>query len=288
MGSLYVVATPIGNLEDITLRALRILNEADLIAAEDTRVTRRLLSRYNIQTKLISFHDKNQKQKIPYIINALSVGDVALVSDAGTPVLNDPGYSLLTAAQKYSIPTVPIPGPSALTATISVSSVPTNQFIFLGFLPKKQKQRQRELRELLTERRSLIMFESPFRVLSTLNDIFEVFGDRSLCISRELTKYHEEVFNGKISEAITHFQRPIGEFSLVLAGYTAPQIAIETGAVIEALLGFRRQGRGAKESASEISLSSNFSRREIYRMWHELPPITQLVKETPKIDKKKF
>jgi len=273
VGNLYVVATPIGNLEDITLRALRILSEAGLIAAEDTRVTRRILSRYKIQTKLISFNDHNERGRIPQIMKALSVGDVALVSDAGTPILNDPGFSLLVHAQRNSIPIVPIPGPSALTTTISVSSVPTNQFIFLGFLPKKKYQRQRELSALVNQRRSLIMFESPHRLLATLSDIFELYGDRFLCISRELTKYHEEIFYGKVSEAIVHFQHPIGEFSLVVAGYTEPELSEVKKVVFDNLWELRQQGKGARESVSEISLSTKLSRREIYRMWLDLPPV---------------
>ena len=273
MGNLYVVATPIGNLEDITLRALRILSEAGLIAAEDTRVTRRILSRYKIQTKLISFNDHNERGRIPQIMKALSVGDVALVSDAGTPILNDPGFSLLVHAQRNSIPIVPIPGPSALTTTISVSSVPTNQFIFLGFLPKKKYQRQRELSALVNQCRSLIMFESPHRLLATLSDIFELYGDRFLCISRELTKYHEEIFYGKVSEAIVHFQHPIGEFSLVVAGYTEPELSEVKKVVFDNLWELRQQGKGARESVSEISLSTKLSRREIYRMWLDLPPV---------------
>ena len=273
MGNLYVVATPIGNLEDITLRALRILSEAGLIAAEDTRVTRRILSRYKIQTKLISFNDHNERRRIPQIMKALSVGDVALVSDAGTPILNDPGFSLLVHAQRNSIPIVPIPGPSALTTTISVSSVPTNQFIFLGFLPKKKYQRQRELSALVNQRRSLILFESPHRLLATLSDIFELYGDRFLCISRELTKYHEEIFYGKVSEAIVHFQNPIGEFSLVVAGYTEPELSEVKKVVFDNLWELRQQGKGARESVNEISLSTKLSRREIYRMWLDLPPV---------------
>ena len=272
MGNLYIVATPIGNLEDITLRALRVLNETSLIAAEDTRITRRILSRYKINTKLISFNDNNEKRRIPQIIKALSVGDVALVSDAGTPVLNDPGFSLLLHAQKNSIPIVPIPGPSALTTTISVSSVPTNQFIFLGFLPKKKNQRKKELINLANERRSLIMFESPHRLQATLSDVFEVCGDRPLCVSRELTKYHEEIFYGKVSDAIVHFQHPLGEFSLVVAGYTEPDLLDVKDSVIDALLELRRKGKGARESVRAISISSKLSRREIYRMCLDLPP----------------
>lgn len=272
MGKLYIVATPIGNLEDITLRALRILNEVNFIAAEDTRVTRKLLSRYNIHTKLISFHDKNEQRKIPYIIRALSVGDVALVSDAGTPVLNDPGYPLLLMVRKNSIPIVPVPGPSALTTTVSVSSIPTNQFIFLGFLPRKTRQRRNELSEFLTEPRSLFMFESPYRLVETLNDILDVLGDRWVCISRELTKFHEEIFNGKVSEATTHFQRPIGEFSLIISGYTKPNSVTQKDLATDALLELRRQGRGARESASEIAKITTLSRRDLYRLWLDLPP----------------
>ena len=220
MPVLYVVATPIGNLEDISLRALRLLKEVKLIAAEDTRTTRHLLNVYNIKTPVTSYHEHSKKAKLDYLLNYLKSGDLALVSEAGMPGLSDPGYRLIVAAIERGIPVVPIPGPSAVITALVVSGLPTDQFVYLGFLPRRPKQRQRLFSSLVDERRTMVAFESPHRLQETLSDIEEILGDRRIAVSRELTKVHEEIFRGRVSEARRHFTEPRGEFSLVIEGKT--------------------------------------------------------------------
>lgn len=220
-GVLYIVSTPIGNLEDITLRALRTLKEVNLIAAEDTRHTRRLLAHYEIHTPTTSYFEGNQIQKGEKLVARLRAGEsVALVSDAGTPTISDPGYRLLIQCIEADIPIVPIPGPSACIAAASVAGLPLHNFVFEGFLSPKSGRRKRQLTDLREEKRTLIFYESPHRVISFLQDVLEVFGDRQVSVSRELTKKFEEVFRGKVTEAIEKLQAmpPRGEFTIVIAG----------------------------------------------------------------------
>ena len=218
MPTLYVVATPIGNLEDITLRAIRILSEVGLIAAEDTRKTRLLLNAYGIKTRLTSYHEHNKRAKLSYLLDCLQVKDLALVSEAGMPGLSDPGYELIVAATQQGIQVTPVPGASAVVTALVVSALPANQFTYLGFLPRKNAERIRLLQSIAHEHRTIVAFESPHRLLSSLNDIAQVLGNRRIAIVRELTKIHEEVFRGSISEAVDHFQQPRGEFTLVIEG----------------------------------------------------------------------
>ena len=200
-GVLYVVATPIGNLEDITLRALRILKEVDLIAAEDTRHTRKLLTHYGISTPLTSYYDQIESEKAPALIAQLQAGkNIALVSDAGTPGISDPGYRLIKGAWEAGVTVVPIPGASTLTALLSVGGLPTDRFVFEGFLPAKQGQRQKALERLKQEERTLVFFESPHRLLDTLEDLEQMLGDREIVVGRELTKMFEELRRGHVSE----------------------------------------------------------------------------------------
>jgi len=220
MSALYVVATPIGNLEDISLRALRLLREVKLIAAEDTRPTRFLLNAYDIKTPLTSYHEHSKKAKLDYLLDYLENEDLALVSEAGMPGLSDPGYKLVVAALGRGIPVVPVPGASAVITALVVSGLPTDQFIYVGFLPRRKGQRQRLLEAIRDERRTVVAFETPHRLGEALGDIEEVLGDRSICVCRELTKVHEEVFRGRVSEARRHFVEPRGEFSLVIEGKT--------------------------------------------------------------------
>ncbi|MFC2058211.1 16S rRNA (cytidine(1402)-2'-O)-methyltransferase [Chloroflexota bacterium] len=215
---LYLVATPIGNLEDITLRAIRVLGEVGLIAAEDTRKTRKLLTHYNIKTPLTSYHEYSRRSKIPYIMGRLEQEDVALVSEAGMPGISDPGYELVQAAIDNNVTVVAIPGPSALPAALAVSGLPADQFIYLGFLPRRKGKRVRLLKEIGAEPRTIIAFESPHRLLASLADIGETLGDRRISVCRELTKIHEEVFRGTVSQAIDYFSQPRGEFTLVIEG----------------------------------------------------------------------
>ncbi len=221
-GLLYIVSTPIGNLEDITLRALRALKEVDLIAAEDTRHTRRLLAHYEIRTPITSYFEGNQIQKGEKLVARLKAGEsIALVSDAGTPTISDPGYRLLIQCIKAKISVIPIPGPSACIAAASVAGLPLHNFVFEGFLSPKSGRRKRQLADLCEERRTLIFYESPHRVIVFLQDVLEVFGDRQVSVARELTKKFEEVFRGKVTEAIEKFQEtaPRGEFTIVIEGF---------------------------------------------------------------------
>jgi len=218
MPVLYVIATPIGNLEDISLRAIRTLREVKLIAAEDTRKTKRLLANYDIKTPVTSYHEQNKRTKLDYILGQFGEGDVALVSEAGTPGISDPGYELIVAASQQDIPVVPIPGPSAIITALVISGLPTDRFIYIGFLPRKSGDRQRLLKSVVDEPGTIITLETPHRLKEALDDILLVLRDRKVAICRQLTKIHEEVFRGTISQAIEHFTEPKGEFTLVIEG----------------------------------------------------------------------
>ena len=220
MPVLYVIATPIGNLEDISLRALRLLQEVKLIAAEDTRTTRHLLNAHNIKTPLTSYHEHSKRAKLDYLLNYLEKEDLALVSEAGMPGLSDPGYELIVAAIERGISVVPIPGASAVTTALVVSGLPTDQFLYLGFLPRRKGQRQRLLSSIVDEPRTIVAFETPHRLKEALSDIEEILGNRRLSVCREITKVHEEIFRGRVSQAREHFSEPRGEFSLVIEGKT--------------------------------------------------------------------
>jgi len=222
-GILYIVSTPIGNMEDITLRALHTLKEADLIAAEDTRRTGLLLKHFGIEKALTSYFEGNELRKKEVILSRLKQGGrVALVSDAGTPGISDPGFRLIRAAIEQEIPIVPIPGPSAVITALSISGLPTDAFFFKGFLPHKSKKRRDLLKELEDARETLIFYESPHRISETLKDIYEVLGDREIVLTRELTKAYEEVLRGKVSEIQEQIAaRPLkGEITLVVSGRT--------------------------------------------------------------------
>lgn len=222
-GTLYIVSTPIGNLEDITLRALCILKEVDLIAAEDTRHTGILLKHFGIHKPLTSYFEGNEFKKRDLILSRLNQGDqVALVSDAGTPGISDPGFRLIQIAIENHIPIVPIPGPSAVITALSVSGLPTDSFLFKGFLPHKSKKRRDLLKQLEEIKETLIFYESPHRLNETLNDMLEILGDREIVLTRELTKVYEEVLRGKVSEIQNHIigRKMKGEITLVISGNT--------------------------------------------------------------------
>ena len=224
-GTLYVVATPIGNLEDITLRALRILGSVDLIAAEDTRQTRKLLTHHGISRPLVSFYEQNQHRQAPRLLAALQEGrSIALVTDAGTPGISDPGYSLLQVLLQHAIPIVPVPGPAAVIAALSVAGLPMDRFIFEGFLPPKGGKRRQRLEALREEPRTVVVYESPYRVLRLLQEIVTCLGaDRQVVVTRELTKRFEEIQRGTAAALLEALQeRPVrGEYTVIIAGRTA-------------------------------------------------------------------
>ena len=270
MPALYIVATPIGNLEDISLRALRILREVKLIAAEDTRRTKRLLITYDINTPMTSYHERNKQAKLSYLLNCLENRDVALVSDAGMPSISDPGYELIVAANQRGIPIVPIPGPSAVITALVVSGLPTKRFIYLGFLPRKSNDRRSLLESATHESGTIIALESPHRLLATLKDILLVLGDRKVAVCRELTKVYEEVFRGAISQAIEHFVQPRGEFTLVIEGKREKEQLSLTADIERQLHHMQLSGVTAKQAIAQIASETGLSKKELYRAWLEV------------------
>ncbi len=270
MPTLYVVATPIGNLEDVSLRALRILREVKLIAAEDTRRTKRLLTTYNIKTPMTSYHERNKWSKLDYILHRLEDGDVALVADAGMPGISDPGYELVVAASQRGIPVVPIPGPSAITAALAVSGLANDRFLYLGFLPHKINDRRRVLESVASEGGTIIVLESPHRLVAALSDILLVLGDRRVVVCRELTKIYEEIFRGRLSQAIEHFTEPRGEFTLVIEGKREKDKPQLTEAVEAQLQQMRQAGMTAKEAIAQVAGKTGLSKKELYRAWLRL------------------
>jgi 16S rRNA (cytidine1402-2'-O)-methyltransferase len=269
MGTLYVVGTPIGNLEDISLRALRILNEVALIAAEDTRQTRKLLTRYEITTPLTSYYEHNKLAKLDDILTTLEKKDVALVSEAGMPGISDPGYELIQAAIARGIPVVPVPGPSALVTALTISGLPTDSFVYLGFLPRRQGERRRLLKSLVEEKRTLVAFEAPHRLRKSLADLAHVLGDRQISLARELTKIHEEVWRGSLSQALDHFERnpPRGEFTLVIAGARREAQAMwDEEQVRSALAELLGEGLDRKEAIKRVAKAAHWPRRQVYKV----------------------
>ncbi len=273
MGKLYLVATPIGNLEDITLRALQVLRQAVLIAAEDTRQTQKLLQRYEIAAKMVSYHEHNKLSRVDEILSALALGDVALVSDAGMPGLNDPGYELVRAAQQAGYPVSAIPGPSAPVTALVVSGLPTDAFLYLGYLPRRAAERRRRLAEVRNLPYTLIFLETPHRLLEALEDLESGLGDRPIAVARELTKIHEEIFRGTIRAAREHFTQnePRGEFTLVVGGSAG-----DAGGpwndeqLTQALREGLKTGQPQSQLAGEIAARSGWERREVYRKIIEL------------------
>ncbi len=270
MPTLYVTATPIGNLEDITLRALRVLREVKLIAAEDTRKTKHLLAKYDINTPLTSYHEFNKWSKLDYIIGCLEKEDLALVSNAGMPGISDPGHELVVAASERGIPVVPIPGPSAVITALSVSGLPTDRFIYTGFLSHKARERKHLLESIIDEPGTIVILESPHRLLKSLSDILQVLSDRRITVCRELTKIHEEFFRGTVSQAMKHFSEPRGEFTLVIEGQrekSKPHMAED---VKKELLRKRKAGMTAKEAIAEVAKETGLAKNALYQAWLKL------------------
>ena len=272
MRRLYLVATPIGNLEDLSPRAVRILGDVGLIAAEDTRRTRKLLTAYGIRTKLTSYHEHNKESKIPSLLGRLEKGDVALVSDAGMPGISDTGQELVCAAVEQGVTVVAVPGPSVLPVALAVSGLPADQFVCLGFVPRKKGDRRRVLGSIATERRTVVAFEAPHRLASSLKDIEELLGDRKIAVCRELTKLHEEVFRGTVSQAAAHFARPKGEFTLVIEGCKAEALAPQlTDYAREELGRLRLEGVPAKEAVASVVRATKLPRNVLYKAWLDMP-----------------
>ncbi|MBI5052303.1 MAG: 16S rRNA (cytidine(1402)-2'-O)-methyltransferase [Chloroflexi bacterium] len=274
MGILYIVATPIGNLEDLSPRALRILRDVSLIAAEDTRHTAKLLTHFDIHTPSTSYYEHNKLSKLDSILDQLTRGDVALVSDGGFPgISEDPGYELIRAAIAHGVAVSPIPGASALLVALVASGLPTDSFVYLGFLPRKSSDRSRLLEENKNDTRTLICFETPHRLIESLEDMQKVFGDRQIAVCREMTKLYEEIFRGLISAAITHFNKGgvRGEITLVIAG-RSPE-AQETWSedrVRSALQQLINDGTERKEAAKDVAAQSGWERRVVYKIATEL------------------
>ncbi|MDD4984915.1 MAG: 16S rRNA (cytidine(1402)-2'-O)-methyltransferase [Dehalococcoidales bacterium] len=276
MPVLYLVATPIGNLEDVTLRALRTLREVGLIAAEDTRRTKQLLAKYNIKTSLTSYHEHNKKAKLDYLLERLGSEDVALVSDAGMPGMSDPGYELVVAASEREIPVVAVPGPSAVITALAVSGLPVQRFVYLGFLPRRASSRVKHLESVAGECGSIVVLETPHRLRASLNDIRLALGDRRIAACRELTKVYEEVFRGTISEAIEHFTQPKGEFTLVIAGRDEEDKPQLTAEIEKQLSSMRQSGIRAREAITRTASETGLSRKELYRAWLKLPRFSRI------------
>jgi 16S rRNA (cytidine1402-2'-O)-methyltransferase len=266
MSTLYLVATPIGNLEDISARGLRTLREVRLIAAEDTRHTARLLQRYDIHTPCISYHEHNKLVRLAQVLDSLEQGDVALVSDAGTPALNDPGYELVRAVIASGHAVSPIPGACAPIAALVASGLPTDAFLYLGYFPRKRNDRQRLLKQVSSLPYSLIFLEAPSRVLQALEQLQAELGDRQMAVCRELTKLHEEIFRGSLSQAARHFtdNPPRGEFTLVVAGRTDEPERWTEGHLDSELQALLAGGEPSSQAAARLAGLSGWSRREIY------------------------
>jgi 16S rRNA (cytidine1402-2'-O)-methyltransferase len=273
MGTLFLVATPIGNLEDITLRALRILRQVSLIAAEDTRHTRKLLAHFEITTPMTSYHEHSGPARTDALVEALAQGDVALVSDAGTPALSDPGQALVRAALAVGHSVVPIPGPAAAIAALVASGHSTDQFTFLGFPPRKSSERRALLARFADAPETLILYEAPHRLLACLDDLLATLGDREATLARELTKLHEEFRRGRLSmlrPRYAHGEAPRGEFTLVVAGAEPvveqePEEERERRAV-ETIQTLLAEGVSVREAATQVARLTGLPRRQVYRL----------------------
>ena len=269
MGTLYLVATPIGNLEDMSPRAIRVLHEAALIAAEDTRHTGNLLRHFEIGTALTSYFEHNKLNKLDFILEKLADGDVALVSDAGTPAINDPGYELVRAALASGFEVIPVPGPSAPIAALAASGLPTDSFLYLGYLPHKKGERRKAIQRIAGQPHTLIFLESPHRIIESLEDLFASLGERRICVAREMTKMFEEYWRGTLSGAVGYFksQPARGEFTLVIEG--KPEGEKQKWTEEELLEAIKTESKGkksAKEISADLAEQSGWKKKEIYEL----------------------
>ncbi len=289
MGILYLVSTPIGNMEDITLRALRVLRAAVLIAAENTRHARRLLDRYELTTPCISYHEHNKLARLDDVLAALASGDVALVANSGTPAMSNPGFELINACIAAGFPVVPIPGPNAPIAALVASGLPADQFVYLGFLPRKGPERRILLQSLAELPQTLVCFEAPHRIAAALEDMLAILGDRRVVVARDLTKPHEEFRRERISQALTHFlsHRPRGDFTLVVEGRglrartrgrgqagtsSVPdeELAPSEAEVAARLRALREQGKSGSAAARQVARELGISKSIVYQIWISL------------------
>lgn len=288
MSTLYIVATPIGNLEDITLRALRVLREARLIAAEDTRHTRTLLDHYQITTPCISYHEHNKLARLDEILSALGAGDVALVSDAGTPALSDPGFELVGACIAAGFSVTPVPGPAAPIAALVASGLPTERFAYVGFLPRRSAERKLLLADMAELALTLVCFEAPHRLLDSLGDMLEVLGDRRIVVANDLTKRFEELRRGTVAQMVTHFsaQRPRGEYTLVIEGRAGggerkrdrsrlqPTVAVaeppSEAEIARRLRLLRAEGHNGSAAARAVARELGLQKSVVYQVWLSL------------------
>ncbi|NJK56267.1 MAG: 16S rRNA (cytidine(1402)-2'-O)-methyltransferase [Pleurocapsa sp. SU_5_0] len=271
MGKLYLVGTPIGNLEDITLRAIRILQEADLIAAEDTRRTGKLLQHLAISTPQISYNEHNHYSRVPELINRLQQGEnLALVTDAGMPSISDPGVELVQAAIAHQITVIPIPGGTAVISALAASGLPTDRFVFEGFLPLKESDRACRLELFRSETKTIVLYEAPHRILKTLKDLVTVVGDtREIVLARELTKIHEELWRGNIGEAIELYsneRQPKGEYTLVIKGADETSLITSKTELKQELGQLLAQGMTRSQASRQLAKLTSLSRREIYQL----------------------
>jgi len=269
-GTLYLVATPIGNLADITHRALQILKDVDLIACEDTRHTHKLLQHYGITTKTVSYHEHNEQQRTTQLVDQLKHGsDIAVVSDAGTPSISDPGYRLVRAAIENDVAVVPVPGPSALISALIAAGLPTDEFFFAGFLPSRTNARRTRLSELRTVPGTLIFYEAPHRLATTLKDAYEILGERDAVVARELTKLHEEIKRGRLSELASYFEdgdKARGEIVLLIDRNVIADTTVKTETSIAALVDrFEQEGMDHRAALKKAARELGLSRAEAYR-----------------------
>lgn len=266
MNTLYLIATPIGNLEDITLRALRLLAEVSLVAAEDTRTTRKLFARHGIRQRLSSYNEHNMKARTPQLLHALEGGDIAFVCEAGTPGVSDPGYELTRAALDAGFDVVAVPGPSAVVTALTTSGLPMREFTFLGFVPRREGERRRLFESIRHEPRTLVVFESPHRLRRTLQDMLSALGDRRIAICRELTKKFEETYRSRISEALAQFTEPRGEFTLVVEGWSEPTAEVPDATIIAELARLTSAGESTRDAVSHVANTLGLPRRRVYSL----------------------
>ena len=267
-GTLYLVATPIGNLADITHRALQVLKDVDLIACEDTRHTHKLLQHYGIVTRTISYHEHNEQQRATQLIDSLKQGsDIAVVSDAGTPSISDPGFRLVRAAIENEIPVVPVPGPSALISALIAAGLPTDEFFFAGFLPARSNARRARLGELQSVPGTLIFYEAPHRLAATLKDAYEILGEREAVVARELTKVHEEIRRGLLSELSRHYENeePRGEIVVLIDRNVIGATTQQSTSVATLVDQFEKDGLDHRAALKKAARELGLSRAEAYR-----------------------